>query len=246
MIAIQESVRRVAVLLTIALTMLATECFAQSGIGSKPYLSNVIAELQKQWPQNRSINLVFHGHSVPAGYFKTPVVNTFDSYPYLLQRALKERYPYAVINVIVTAIGGENSIKGAERFELDVLRHHPDVVFIDYGLNDRSIGLPAARAAWASMIEKAQKRGVKVILLTPTADSTGNIADPSDPICLHAEQIRGLSKQFGLGLADSLKAFQKYVAGNGRLDDLLAQSNHPNRRGHELVVGEILSYFAAN
>ena len=40
------------------------------------YLNDIKTELTKEWPKNRTINLVFHGHSVPAGYFKTPIVNT--------------------------------------------------------------------------------------------------------------------------------------------------------------------------
>ena len=35
---------------------------------------------------NHTVNLVCHGHSVLAGYFKTPEVRTFDAYPYLLHR----------------------------------------------------------------------------------------------------------------------------------------------------------------
>jgi len=41
--------------------------------------------------------------------------------------------------VICTAIGGENSSAGARRFESDVLVHKPDVLFIDYALNDRGL-----------------------------------------------------------------------------------------------------------
>ena len=115
---------------------------------SSSYLAGIKKELTKEWPGNRTINLVFHGHSVPAGYFKTPVVNTFDSYPYLLLKELKERYPHAVINVICTAIGGENSSAGAKRFDSDVLGHKPDVLFIDYALNDRGIGLEQSKEAW--------------------------------------------------------------------------------------------------
>ena len=83
--------------------------------GAKPdtYLSGVVTELTRQWPANRTVNIVCHGHSVPAGYFRTPVVDTFNAYPHLLHRGLKERFPYAVVNVIVTAIGGENSESGA-------------------------------------------------------------------------------------------------------------------------------------
>lgn len=40
------------------------------------YLDSLKVELTTEWPKNRTINIVFHGHSVPSGYFKTPQVNT--------------------------------------------------------------------------------------------------------------------------------------------------------------------------
>ncbi|MBQ9116239.1 MAG: SGNH/GDSL hydrolase family protein, partial [Clostridia bacterium] len=70
------------------------------------YLNPVLDELSARWPSNRVINVVCHGHSVPAGYFATPFVNTFSAYPHLLHRMIKERFPFATVNVIVTAIGG--------------------------------------------------------------------------------------------------------------------------------------------
>ena len=39
------------------------------------YLQDIKMELKKQWPSNKRIHIVFHGHSVPSGYFKTPKVN---------------------------------------------------------------------------------------------------------------------------------------------------------------------------
>jgi hypothetical protein len=56
------------------------------------YLDSLKVEFQKEWPQNRTINIVFHGHSVPAGYFKTPVVNTLAAYPHLVRLDLMMRY----------------------------------------------------------------------------------------------------------------------------------------------------------
>ena len=119
------------------------------------YLADIVVLLKKKWSDNRTVNIVCHGHSVPAGYFATPTVDTMNSYPHLLHARLAERFPCAVINVIVTAIGGENSESGAARFDREVLTHRPDVLTLDYGLNDRWIGLEKARAAWAEMIEKA-------------------------------------------------------------------------------------------
>ena len=150
------------------------------------YLDVLKAELKVEWPANRTINLVFHGHSVPAGYFKTPDVRTLEAYPHLVLKELKSLYPLAVINVIVTAIGGENSVQGEKRFAADVLTHRPDVVFIDYALNDRGLSLEESEAALASMIRQAQSKAVKVILLTPTPDLAENILDPQTPLAARA------------------------------------------------------------
>ncbi len=207
------------------------------------YLIEISELLKKEWPANRAINIVCHGHSVPAGYFKTPVVDTFNSYPHLLLLALKAHYPYAVINVIVTAIGGESSDKGAERFKRDVLAHRPDIVTIDYALNDRHIGLEKAYSSWTSMIESALCKDIKIILLTPTGDLTSKLGDPDDPLNKYTEQICNLAAKYQTGLADSLSAFKKYLAAGGRLNDLMSHVNHPNRKGHKLVVKEIIEWF---
>jgi lysophospholipase L1-like esterase len=207
------------------------------------YLDAISVEMEKDWPANHTINLVCHGHSVPAGYARTPEVRTFDAYPYLLHRGLSERFPHAVINVIVTAIGGEQSEQGAARFERDVLSLRPEVVTIDYALNDRRIGLTRAEKAWRLMIEAALNAHVKVILLTPTGDLSVNLDNPDDPLNQHAAQICRLAAEYHVGLADSLGAFKKYAKDGGKLADLMAQANHPDRNGHELVAAQLLKWF---
>jgi lysophospholipase L1-like esterase len=210
---------------------------------SKTYLAEISSLLTRAWPSNRTVNIVCHGHSVPSGYFRTPKVDTFKAYPHLLHRGLKEKFPFAVINVIVTGIGGEQSEQGAKRFECDVLSHRPDLITIDYALNDRAIGLKRAEAAWRSMITNALARGIKIILLTPTPDMTAKLDDPNDLLNQHAEQIRHLAAEFHVGLADSLKAFKAKLKEGVPLKSLMAQSNHPNRAGHELVAAELLRWF---
>lgn len=207
------------------------------------YLENIKQELQQQWPLNRTINLVFHGHSVPAGYFKTPVVNTLQSYPFQLLKQLKGLYPYAVVNVINTSIGGEHSASGAKRFRSDVLNHKPDVVFIDYGLNDRKIGLVQSKKAWEQMIKAALKKKIKVILLTPSPDEKVNILDTATELAKVAIQIRELSKQYGVGLVDSYDLFRQKVLAGDPLNIYMAQFNHPNEKGCYLIAEGIMPYF---
>jgi hypothetical protein len=211
------------------------------------YLSEVTGILRTHWPENRTVNIVCHGHSVPAGYFATPMVNTMNAYPHLLHAELKHRFPFAVMNVIVTAIGGENSESGADRFERDVLCHRPDILTIDYALNDRRIGLDRAHAAWSSMIDAGLAAGVKMILLTPTPDGTQAASYKGEDKGLlgeHADQIRTLAAGRGVGLADSLRICMQHSSRED-LSDIMSWSNHPNRRGHELVARELLSWFPA-
>ncbi len=82
-----------------------------------------------------------------------------------------------------------------------------------------------------------------MLLLTPTADLNSRLNQPAEPLNQHAEQIRRLAKEYGVGLVDSLAAFQRYVEEGGHLNALMAQSNHPNRKGHDLVVSELLRWF---
>jgi lysophospholipase L1-like esterase len=219
-------------------------CLCTQAAAPAGYLDPLIAAMQVEWPRNETLHFVAHGHSVPAGYFKTPDVRTFDSYPHLFHAGLKQRFPHAVLNMIVTAKGGEDSQAGAARFDRDVLALQPRLVTIDYGLNDRGIGLDRARANWSAMIRKCIDRDVKLILLTPTGDSrVANFLDDTELLSRHAAQIRELADEFRLPLVDSHRIFREHIRNGGAINDLLSQVNHPNRAGHERIAVEMLRCF---
>lgn len=207
------------------------------------YLSDIVAELGKRWPESRTLNLVFHGHSVPAGYARTPAVNTLQAYPHRVLCGLKDRYPTAVVNSIVTAIGGEQSEQGAARFEAEVLTHRPDVLFIDYALNDRTIGLERSEKAWRAMIEAALAHGVKVVLMTPTPDLSEDIRSDTAPLQGYAQMIRRLAAEYHVGLADSYACFRARAEAGEKIGSYMSQVNHPDARGHAIVAEEILRWF---
>ena len=210
------------------------------------YLEDVTLDLSRQWPDNEAVNIVCHGHSVPSGYFATPFVDPFHAYPHLLHRKIKERFPFAVVNVIVTAIGGENSVEGARRFRQEVLCHRPRVLTLDYGLNDRPIGLAAAEDAWSRMIEEALAQDVRVILMTPTWDNSYYTQGPDwQALSAHADQIRRLARRYDVGLADVFSTFEARVHQPSQLTELLSHGNHPTALGHDLAAGEIAKFFPA-
>lgn len=209
------------------------------------YLKPLILELQRSWPDNRTIHLVFHGHSVPSGYSATPIVNTLGAYPHLTLKIIKEKFPTAVVNVITTSIGGEQSEQGEKRMATDVLSMKPDLLFIDYALNDRNIGLKRTETAWRKMIEQALKYGCKLILLTPTPDLSEDILNDEAPLAGYALLIRSLAAEYKVGLVDSYIIFKKMKQNGSNLADYMAQNNHPNERGHQVVANEISKWFCS-
>ncbi len=217
----------------------------EEGPGAAPatYLAEIKAELKKQWPEHRTITVVCHGHSVPAGLFEWPELNSPKAYPHQLFLELKKCYPTVQINVIVTAVGGEDSVSGAERFERDVLSLRPDVITIDYALNDRDLPVEASQSAWEKMIARAQERSIKVLLLTPTPDQRTPLNDPDDPLNQLAQQVQELAAEHSVGLVDSFAAFNQRVKAGVELADLMSSPNHPSAVGHALVVTELMKWF---
>lgn len=203
----------------------------------------LLEELEKAWPGNRTVNIVFHGHSVPAGFHVTPEVKPFDSYPLMAIQKIKEFYPHAVMNGIVTAIGGENSVRGAARFERDVLSMRPDLIFIDYALNDR--GLPEAQveAAWREMARAAKQNNIPVVFITPTGAEDVRIDAQDEPLEIRAEIIRRVATEEEIPVVDAWAAWKAALAGGMEQKELLSQINHPNRAGHGIVADEIARLF---
>lgn len=212
----------------------------------KEYLKQDVQLLQKIWPDNKSYTIACHGHSIVCGYMAENITKPFDAYPHLMHGRLSERFPHSVINVIVTAIGGENSVGGAARFQEDVLCHRPSLVTIDYGRNDMFLTEEQMREAWTSMIVTAKKAGVKVILVTPGADSGVLYYREEDrklSDARMAEIIRELAEQYEVGLADAHEAFEcKFRQGHHR-SDYAASLNHINRKGHELITDQLMEWF---
>lgn len=210
---------------------------------STTYLKAVVDALKTEWPANKTINIVFHGHSVPAGFFKTPIVDTFHAYPHLVHQGIKELFPFAVVNAIVTAIGGEMSLSGAARFERDVLSLRPSVIVLDYALNDRGVGLEAAKNAWTEMIVAATRRQIPIILCTPTGDLTTVRDLASDPLVKHTQQIRALAAQHTTGLADVFMEWDAAILRHG-VPALHSQVNHPSYEGHKVAAAAIMPWFS--
>jgi lysophospholipase L1-like esterase len=208
------------------------------------YLADEVRKLNMVWPENKSFHIVCHGHSIPCGYTAAHMVKTFDAYPHQLHRILNNRFPTAVINMITSAVGGENSIKGAQRFEDEVLCHKPDLITIDYGRNDMFLTKSAMTGAWRQMIEQGIAYGAKLLLITPAPDckkdyySARSLSDEE-----LSEEIRSLANEYGTGLVDASEIFDQKLEIRHLLSSYLISVNHLTAKGHSLIAEEIADWF---
>lgn len=105
--------------------------------------------------------ILIYGDSLSAGFGIEQDAGWVD----LLQQRLREKaYPHHVVNA---SISGETTQGGLTRFNTTLDQFKPQVVVIELGANDGLRGLPvmAMRVNLARMIEAAQKRGAKVLLI---------------------------------------------------------------------------------
>lgn len=108
-------------------------------------------------------DILAFGNSLFAGYN----VDKEDSYPAKLQNALRANGVNA--RVSNAGISGDTSAAGLQRFAftLNAQDYQPDLVIIELGGNDllRGLSPDQTRANIAAMIEEAQKRGIRVLLM---------------------------------------------------------------------------------
>lgn len=205
------------------------------------YLDNIKHELTKKFPTNRTINFVFHGHSVPAGYHEGGIIKPFESYPLLFLRLLKEDYPYASVNIINTSVGGATSREGYANIEV-ALSHHPDVLILDFGLNDRKLSMDSSRFYWQGMIQKALSRNIKVIALTPSPDLKDDITDSQSKLSIISGQIIDIAIENRIGYVDVRAAFRELVLSGKNLKKYMAIHHHPNIHGHKIIADKLYQY----
>jgi lysophospholipase L1-like esterase len=85
-------------------------------------LPNVMAKLQA-------------GEAVTVAYLGGSITQ-MDGWRNLTTQWLRETYPQAKIKEIHAAIGGTGSDLGVFRLQQDVLRHKPDLLFVEFAVND--------------------------------------------------------------------------------------------------------------
>lgn len=188
--------------------------------------------------KNSTYTVVFHGHSFPFTY----TYNKLNSYPYFFEKYLRDSYPSVNFKILVTAKPSENSQGGAARFAQDVLSKSPDLILIDYCINDTPLG---DAVYWRQMVQSAKTKGAKVILLTSTGTRDNNFKNVDDYLGQVVQRVRNVATQEHVPVADVSAVWPDKAVPQ---DDFLMPppDNHANAKGHRLIADVIIQTFKSN
>ena len=174
------------------------------------------------------------------------------------QSLVESGFPVRVINA---GVGGNSTDDGLRRFDKDVLAHHPDLVVIQFGINDSAVDVwrnPPATSPRVSietfganlrrLIERSRQAGARVVLMTTNPirwtpklkELYGKLPyNPDRPdgfdlplLSRYNAAARRVANEAGVPLVDVHAEFMR-----GDVDGLLLDGMHPGDAGHAIVAG---------
>ncbi len=109
------------------------------GVSEKRTLANTY----KCLTEKKELNVLYIGGSLTVGTGSSDT----ECWRAYTTKWLEETYPNAKINETNMAVGGTSSLWGLARTKRDVIAYNPDLVFIEFAINDMYFQLTEAQAA---------------------------------------------------------------------------------------------------
>jgi len=210
--------------------------FASQSLVARPSLS--FSEFDQRANRGESLTVAFLGGSLTWGAQATDPLKT--SYRAIVSQNLRNHYPNAHFTFVDAAIGGTGSQLGAFRLQRDVLAHEPDLVFLDFTVNDHASAVPKddRLSSYESLIRRMVQADIPVVQVILAVKKDIFPEPPVRPLdALH----KTIGAAYNLPLADVLASMRQAVLVDQRatadeLWDLPYDSTHPGDAGYALYA----------
>ena len=182
--------------------------------------------------------IVCFGDSITAGYAVR------RGFPSFLLESLRQRFPDSKIEMINSGICGDTSQDGLGRLDWAVLSYEPDLVTINFGINDCVLGLSLEEFEMnlVEMVRRIRAGPDSEILLLSSQPLE---SPPYDQRVLdYYQTVERVAKEMNVGFVDVYGAWMKRVQAGMPLDSLILPGlDHPNEAGYRIIAEELMSLF---
>ena len=195
--------------------------------GNQVRLAGVIKKLQA----GEEVTVAYLGGSITQG------TSAGDDlcYARLTTNWLEEQFPDATVNYVNAGIGATGSYIGVHRADEQVLAYEPDLVFIDFSVNDTSDRMTINNAAYESLLRKLwfADSSPAIVTIAMTQDNGTSVQES------HGE----IARRYDIPMISYKNAIldvinKGYIAWTDISDDNI----HPNVAGHQVLTDLITSY----
>ena len=190
-----------------------------------------LSKVYKKLEEGGDVTVCFLGGSITQGSLSsTPET----CYAYRTYDWIRGRFPEATVKYVNAGIGGTTSVFGAARAEKDVLAYDPDLVVVEFSVNDECTDY--FLESYEGLIRKLlySKSAPAVVCLFNFFYENGKTAER-----LHSK----VARHYGIPAASMQGAIYQDIL-SGKIEDISLLSPdglHPNDTGHE-VVSSVLTY----
>lgn len=191
-----------------------------------------LKECMKRASRGEHITVGFLGGSITQGSLASQ-----DSrcYAYLTCQWWRRTFPQAEISYVNAGIGGTSSLYGAARVVQDLLIYRPDVVVIDFTVNDEESEF--FQETFEGVVHRIYQWETKpaLVVLNNVYYDTGRSAQ---------KYHNAVAAHYGIPCVSVKESIYEEVrAGRYQVSDLTPDGLHPNDKGHALVAEELIKLF---
>ncbi len=199
------------------------------GVGEKRSLANTY----KCLTVDKELDVLYIGGSLTYGTGSS----TTECWRAYTTKWLKETYPNAKINETNTAIGGTGSLWGLARTKREVIDKNPDLVFIEFAMNDTYFNLTKEQAAayMEGMVRQINTAlpNTDIIIILTTDDARLGKRYPT------LEGHIAVAEFYGIPYINVGEALIEPVK-NGGWNQYAADNVHLNAEGYRIYADEVI------
>jgi len=190
-----------------------------------------LAKVFKKAQAGEKITVAYLGGSITQG----SSAGDKDCYARLTTNWLEEKFPDAKIEYVRAGIGATGSYIGVHRANRDVLSKNPDLIFIDFSVNDTTEHTERNINSYDSLIRKLWNHDTNpaIVTIAMTQEDGTSFQEYHSDICV-AYKIPMISYREAI-----LDVIDK---GHIVWDDISDDNIHPNTPGHKVLTEIITAY----
>jgi lysophospholipase L1-like esterase len=229
-------------LIAFTLVALAAMTPPPAGAADAPLLGRTFEKLRAQ----KALTVGYFGGSITAGAGASKGDET--SWRALTTKWFRDQFPGARITEINAAIGGTGSELGAFRCRNDLLSKNPDLVFVEYAVNDGGGQDPLNKRTMEGIVRQiwtANPRADVVFIYTSTKALAPAYDKGETP---NAIRLHGaVARHYGIAEVNVGKAlWQAIKDGKGTWETLAPDSVHPSDAGYRIYADVVAAFLEAH